>query len=117
MYQSCQPIPKGTFSLKDVLAVIYQQNESFAEFQCKVSTELSAIKQEVHGSASQVKKLNWTLWSNGGSRVFVFSSLSSFNSELCENLDQVEWAIANGKHDYAKETVSSVSYKQNGEIS
>ena len=35
----------------------------------------------------------------------------TFNSELCENLDQVEWAIDNGKHDYAKETVSSVSDK------
>ena len=41
----------------------------------------------------------------------------TFNSEFCENLDQVEWAIDNGKHDYAKVTVSSVSDKLNGEIS
>ena len=35
----------------------------------------------------------------------------TFNSELCENLDQVEWAIDNGKHDYAKETLSCMSDK------
>ena len=100
---------QGDVSLKDVLAVINRQNESFAEFQNKVSTELSSIKQEVHGSASQVKKLksdSMVKWRSEGNRIQF-----TFNSELCEELDQVEWAIRNGKSEYANELVSSVSDK------
>ena len=51
-----ESVASGDVSLKDILAVINRQNQSFENFQSKVSVELSSIKQEVHGSSSQVKK-------------------------------------------------------------
>ena len=68
-----------------------------------------AQREEVHGSASQVKKLksdSIVKWRSEGNRIQF-----TFNSELCEELAQVEWAIDNGKRDYAVEIVSSVSDK------
>ena len=42
---------------------------------------------------------------------------SSYSVHFQLRIVRVEWAIDNGKHDYAKETVFSVSEELNSEIS
>ena len=108
-HPNTETVASGDVSLKDILAVINRQNQSFESFQSKVSVELSSIKQEVHGSSSQVKKLKYdsqVKWRSEGHRIQF-----TFNTELCEELEQVDWAIDNDKIDYAKEIVSSVAEK------
>ena len=61
--------PQGTdnpVSLKDILQVIQQQGASIAALDAKISGELDGIKQDVHGSASQVKKLKTESQCNSG---------------------------------------------------
>ena len=108
-HPNTETVASGDVSLKDILAVINRQNQSFESFHSKVSVELSSIKQEVHGSSSQVKKLksdSQVKWRSEGHRIQF-----TFNTELCEELEQVDWAIDNDKIDYAKEIVSSVAEK------
>ena len=96
-------------SLNDILQVIRQQGASIAALDAKISGELDGIKQDVHGSASQVKKLKTESqykWRFEGNKVQFL-----LNSEFLEEIDQVIWAIENAKLEYAKETVTSVSTK------
>ena len=60
---------QGDVSLKYVLAVINRQNESFAEFQCKVSTELSSIKQEHAGHTRKASRISKAVVDNCGKGV------------------------------------------------
>ena len=104
--------PQGTdnpVTLNDILQVIRQQGASITALDAKISGELDGIKKDVHGSASQVKKLKTESqykWRFEGNKVQFL-----LNSELLEEIDQVIWAIDNSKFEYAKETVTSVSTK------
>ena len=83
--------PQGTdnpVSLNDILQVIRQQGASIAALDAKISGELDGIKQDVHGSASQVKKLKTESqykWRFEGNKVQFL-----LNSELLEEIDQVK---------------------------
>ncbi|KAK3084960.1 hypothetical protein FSP39_022074 [Pinctada imbricata] len=96
-------------SLRDILDVVKAQGDSLRNLDCKLSTELSELKQEVHGSSQVVKKLKTDTqhkWKFEGNKIQYL-----FNSELLEDVTQFSWAVSNSKFDYAKELADSVSEK------
>ncbi|KAK3096538.1 hypothetical protein FSP39_001115 [Pinctada imbricata] len=96
-------------SLRQILETVQSQALSINDLKSQVTSELSELKQEVHGSSAQVKKFKsdaLVKWRSEGHRIqFVF------NSEVAEELTQITWAIDNNKIDYAKEVISSLSDK------
>ena len=94
-------------SLRQILDVVRSQSDTIKDFQSQVSNELTSIKQEVHGSSDQVKKMKTDAlvkWRSEGNRIQF-----TFNSDVCDQLTQINWAIENNKSDYAKELVESLT--------
>ena len=90
--------PSEHVSLRELLNVVKSQGASITALQTQVSQDLNELKQEVHGSATQVKKLKsdtLVKWRSEGNRIQY-----TFNSEVSEELEQVNWAIDNGKLEY-----------------
>ena len=61
-------------SLRQILDVVRSQSDTIKDFQSQVSSELTNIKQEVHGSSDQVKKIKTDAlvkWRSEGNRIQV----------------------------------------------
>ena len=96
-------------SLHTILRAIQNQGD----INSKLRSELAELKNEVHGFslavASQVKKLKVDQeykWRYEGKKVQFL-----LNSEILDDLAQINSAIENSKFEYARETVNDLTEK------
>ena len=104
-----QTSARADVSLKDILEVVKSQGESIKTLNAKLSGELSELKEEVHGSSRVIKKLKTEVqysWRYEGNKIQFL-----FNTELLEELSQLDWALSHAKFDYAKELSGTVTEK------
>ncbi|KAK3105258.1 hypothetical protein FSP39_020983 [Pinctada imbricata] len=95
-------------SLSQILQVVKKQGETFERYQQEYANTLDELKREVV-SNSQLKKFKSDAavkWRFEGNRLQY-----SFNEELLDLVNQIDWALKYGKAEYATELLSDVSSK------
>ena len=97
-------------SLSDVLAELKSQKEDIKEY---VNNKISSLRQEIQGAnisvSTELKKFKGDseiTWKSKGNKIQY-----NFNAEVQEALTSINWAIDNGKLDYAKELLQEASVK------
>ena len=97
-------------SLSDVLAELKSQKEDIKEY---VNNKISSLRQEIQGAnisvSTELKKFKGEseiTWKSKGNKIQY-----NFNAEVQEALTSINWAIDNGKLDYAKELLQEASVK------
>uniref|UniRef100_A0A8W8KM72 CCHC-type domain-containing protein n=1 Tax=Magallana gigas TaxID=29159 RepID=A0A8W8KM72_MAGGI len=97
-------------SIADVLAELKSQKEDIKEY---VNNKISTLRQEIQGAnisvSSELKKFKGDSeisWKSKGNKIQY-----GFNAEVQETLSSINWAIDNGRLDYAKELIHEASVK------
>ena len=97
-------------SIADVLAELRSQKDDIKEY---VNNKVSSLRQEIQGAnisvSTELKKFKGErdiTWKSKGNKIQY-----NFNAEVLETLSSINWAIDNGKLDYAKELIQEISVK------
>jgi hypothetical protein len=97
-------------SIADILAELKSQKEEIKEL---VNSKVSSLRDEIQGATasatSELKKFkgqNEITWKSKGHKIQF-----NFNLDIQESLDSINWAIDNGKFDYAKELLKEAGQK------
>ncbi|XP_069109590.1 uncharacterized protein [Argopecten irradians] len=103
----------ASISLADIWDAVQAQGKNINAIDSKLSQELGDLREEVKGAAvsvsSQVKRIKTEhsyKWKYEGNKVQY-----TFNTELGEDFDQVNWALENSKHSYASEIICALKDK------
>ena len=93
-------------SISDILAELKSQKEEIKEL---VNSRVSSLRDEIQGATasatSELKKFkgqNEITWKSKGHKIQF-----NFNLDIQESLDSINWAIDNGKLEYAKEVIKN----------